>query len=130
MEEDEILQGMWADLFLNYIDTNKNLTLTVYPSILKQLSTHEVAILNFMINNKNKINTSTWSKTKDIGFSNEEIANLNRLGIIAEVPNSHNMAAIMIVTMDNTSSRQNKLSRKSILLHPSVLTLSLHVEDR
>ena len=36
LEEDETLQDMWANLFVNYIDTtNKNLTMTVFPEYSK-----------------------------------------------------------------------------------------------
>ena len=37
LEDDETLQDLWAKLFTNYIDTSKNLTINVYPNILKQL---------------------------------------------------------------------------------------------
>lgn len=79
LEEDEELQNMWANLFCNYIDSSKNLTLTVYPSILKQLSTNEVRILNFMMLNHEKFNKM---KNREIWESDGEIANLERLGLI------------------------------------------------
>lgn len=73
VEEDETLQDMWANLFVNYVDSKSNLKLTVYPLILKQLSSKEVEILlktsaNGMIKNNNEINS--------------EINNLERLGLI------------------------------------------------
>ena len=48
MEEDDKLQDVWARLMTNYIDSKKNLSLTVYPNILKQLWTNEVNILEYM----------------------------------------------------------------------------------
>jgi len=85
LEDDDRLQEMWAKLFANYIDTTKNLTINVYPNILKQLSTNEVTILNFMKSNEDKIQTTGYNKSKGIEFSDEEIANLKRLGIIREL---------------------------------------------
>ena len=48
VEEDETLQDMWANLFVNYIDSKRNLTINVYPEVLKQLSTNEVTILKYI----------------------------------------------------------------------------------
>jgi hypothetical protein len=84
LEEDETLQNLWANLFANYIDSAKNLTINVYPNILKQLSTNEVKILDFMRNSKSTVNFSGFRKTSDILFNEEEIANLQRLGLIKE----------------------------------------------
>lgn len=85
LEEDETLQDLWANLFTNYIDTSKNLTINVYPNILKQLSTNEVTILRFLQSNGNKLTTSGYKTNKEINFTSEEIANLERLGLIKEV---------------------------------------------
>lgn len=83
LEDDENLQDLWANLFTNYIDTEKNLTLNVYPNILKQLSTNEVSLLKHMSLNGSKIEAS-YRKSKDVSFTEEEIANLERLGLIRE----------------------------------------------
>jgi len=48
LEEDEEMQDAWANLITNYLDPNENLTLTVYPDILRQLSTPEVKALEFL----------------------------------------------------------------------------------
>lgn len=45
LEDDETLQDMWANLIVNYIDSEQTLRITVYPGILKQLSSQEVNIL-------------------------------------------------------------------------------------
>ena len=81
-EENPELQEMWANLFVNYIDSNKNLTLTVYPDTLKHLSSHEAEILKRMINDENySIATDEFKQvTYPVGY--EEIANLVRLGLI------------------------------------------------
>lgn len=83
LEEDETLQDMWANLFVNYIDTTKNLTVIVYPDILKQLSTNEVVILKYVNENKAGIRTG-FQRSKDVLFNSDEIANLSRLGLISE----------------------------------------------
>ena len=46
VEDEDILQDMWANLFVNYIDSEKNMQVVVYPSILKQLSSEQVKILD------------------------------------------------------------------------------------
>ncbi len=83
VEEDETLQDMWTNLFVNYIDSKKNLTINVYPEILKQLSTNEVKILNYM-EIRDKLYVESYRKKEEIEFTKEEIANLNRLGLIEE----------------------------------------------
>jgi hypothetical protein len=84
LEDDETLQDLWAKLFTNYIDTSKNLTINVYPNILKQLSTNEVTILRFLQSNGNKLIFRGYKATKEIKFTSEELANLERLGLIKE----------------------------------------------
>jgi len=90
MEEDETLQEMWANLFVNYLDSEKNLTINVYPDILKQLSTNEVVILKFMEENDKRLlmNLRTQTGKNYFGkYSLEELGNLDRLGLIREEPN-------------------------------------------
>ncbi|MBL0308946.1 MAG: DUF4393 domain-containing protein [Bacteroidetes bacterium] len=84
LEDDEILQDLWANLFTNYIDTSKNLRVNVYPNILKQLSTNEVAILQYMQANGNKIKFRGYNAQKEIECSSEELSNLLRLSLIRE----------------------------------------------
>ena len=84
LEDDETLQDLWANLFANYIDTSRNLTINVYPNILKQLSTNEVTILRFLHSNGNKLTFKGLWKNVEIQFSYEELANLERLGLIKE----------------------------------------------
>ena len=84
LEEDEKLQNLWAQLFANYIDTSKNLTINVYPNILKQLSTNEVTVLEYIESNGNKLIFKGYNADKEIKCSSEELANLERLGLIKE----------------------------------------------
>lgn len=65
LEEDETLQDMWTKLFINYIDAEKTSTVTVYPEILKQLSSTEVAILNRGVERHGRLSL-IGMKTKDI----------------------------------------------------------------
>lgn len=90
LEEDETLQDMWANLFVNYIDAEKKLTLTVFPDILKHLSSNEVKMLTFMYNNFRRIKKSLRNnETKDFPseYTLEEMGNLARLGLIREESN-------------------------------------------
>jgi len=84
LEDNEVLQDMWARLFVNYIDSTKNLKINVYPNILRQLSSNEVAILNYMRKDNKTLQANGHLKTKDIEFNDEEVANLERLGILRE----------------------------------------------
>jgi hypothetical protein len=90
LEEDENLQDMWANLFVNYIDSDRNLTMTVFPDILKHLSSNEVKMLTFMNGNSGRIKKSHWNK-ETIDFPSEytleEMGNLARLGLIREESN-------------------------------------------
>lgn len=83
LEEDESLQDMWANLFVNYIDVSKNLTSTVYPNILSQLSTNDVKILETCITSgidASKLRLNVIGAGEDL----ESIANLVRLGLLAQ----------------------------------------------
>jgi hypothetical protein len=90
LEEDEALQEMWANLFVNYIDSERNLTMTVFPDILKHLSSNEVKMLVFMEENMGQLKKQDLHKeTKNFPgeYSGEEIGNLNRLGLIEAIGN-------------------------------------------
>ena len=90
LEEEDTLQDMWANLFVNYIDTEKKLSMTVFPDILKHLSSNEVKMLSFMNTNFGRIKKSRWNNdTKDFPseYSLEEMGNLARLGLIREESN-------------------------------------------
>ena len=85
LEDDEKLQDMWAKLFLNYIDIDKNLKLNVYPDILRQLSTNEIRVLEYMRANKGILKVDWMHRDEqEVNYAEEEIANLERLGIIEE----------------------------------------------
>lgn len=45
MEEDENLQEKWRNLLINYVDSTKNFSSSVYPYLLSQLSSNEVTFL-------------------------------------------------------------------------------------
>lgn len=92
LEEDEQMQDRWADLITNYVDPNVNLSLTVYPEILRQLSTPEIIILQKLkiiaeqkkqafITSQGDIPIETSIETVSV----EIISNLVRLGLIEEV---------------------------------------------
>ena len=78
LEDDENIQDLWANLFTNYIDASKNLNITLYPSILSQLSTEETKILKHMSENDNLLDFSNDTFDE----SGEVISNLKRLGLI------------------------------------------------
>lgn len=82
LEDEESLQDIWANLFANYIDASKNLTVNVYPSILKQLSSNEVSILKYMQSNRNKLIFTDDNPSKENQFTPEKLSNLERLGIV------------------------------------------------
>jgi hypothetical protein len=89
LEDNETLQDMWANLLVNYIDADKNLTTNVYPGILSQLSSKEVKILyelkDFVPQSSS---TSRYFAPKAVKqlFEVDQISNLERLGLIAGVP--------------------------------------------
>jgi len=92
LEEDEVLQGIWANLFVNYIDSNKNLTINVYPDILRQLSTEEVSILKQMQANskRNRIRVMSRSlhgQMQEPFVYFDQLTNLERLGIVEGIAN-------------------------------------------
>lgn len=79
LEEDATLQELWANLFVNYIDANKNFEVIIYPEILKQISTKEAEILKAL-----SLKTEIETKNGDNQIVEEELLNnLERLGLIA-----------------------------------------------
>lgn len=87
LEDDETLQEMWANLFVNYLDNEKVLDLTVYPHILKQLSLSEARIISFLYSNKVIVEQLSNILTIDgnrYKFTATEMSNLLRLGIVEE----------------------------------------------
>lgn len=78
LEEEPLLQDLWANLFTNYIDANKSLEIHVYPEILKQISTKEGEILKYVycygeIATKNNL---------EIVVEEELLNNMERLGLL------------------------------------------------
>ncbi|WP_129022343.1 Abi-alpha family protein [Edaphocola flava] len=83
LEEDETLQEAWANLMANYVDPNKNLHIGVYPSVLKELSTIELTILQDMVKGQLYSTKADATTTSNI-FAADVCSNLERLGIIKE----------------------------------------------
>lgn len=79
LEEDEKLQDIWANLLVNYIDSSKNLTSVVYPHVLRQLSSKEIDVLDFLIEKTPNI---IFNFHDDSEYKRGDFANLIRLGII------------------------------------------------
>lgn len=99
LEEDETLQDMWANLFVNYIDASQNLTVTVYPKILSELSTQDVEILNHLVSHMQKMKPEIDDRLHLITKFLESSPNLIRIGLIKQrnVINSFNWKE----TLDN-----------------------------
>lgn len=77
LEEDEKLQDMWANLIVNYIDSNQNLITHVFPDILRQLSSEDILMLERMI-------AIEWKKAAHHCEYSNSIGNLERIGLIKE----------------------------------------------
>lgn len=85
IEEEESLQDIWANLFVNYIDASKNLKVTVYPSILSQLSTQDVEIAKYMTQQTEGRIMIESSQDVNLMFKFlESLPNLVRLGIVIQ----------------------------------------------
>jgi hypothetical protein len=84
LEEDHTLQQMWASLFVNYIDAQKNLLTHVYPRILGELSSNEVRLLIEVSQGGGDLHLPFRGKNQhNVEFTVEEICNLQRLGLIS-----------------------------------------------
>lgn len=82
LEEDDTLQDMWANLFLNYVDSEIKMLTTVYPDILKHLSTREAEILKHMYVNGGKLRVGTRNFVGNFIVEYEDLQNLERLRLI------------------------------------------------
>jgi len=90
LEEDEDLQNKWAALLVNYVDSTKSFTSTVYPYILAQISTSEAKGLEYIGTNANsKLSTRNKVRYHDVAYRfnlfDANFSNLLRLGVIREV---------------------------------------------
>jgi len=86
VEEDEDLQEIWANMFVNYIDATRNLTQTVYPQILQQLSSLEVKIMLTMKSNAGILKKKMYTENEHrMCFTREDLANLERLGLVERI---------------------------------------------
>jgi len=85
LEEEESLQEKWANLFANYLDAEKVLSSTVYPSILAQLSSTDIEILDYLSKSPGKtINLKPLSNPASERWNFTDVINLLRLGILEE----------------------------------------------
>jgi len=85
LEDDETLQDMWANLIVNYIDSEQTLCITVYPGILKQLSSQEVNILQ-QLSEENGEAVSFELFMQRTSDGDAVMRNLERLSLVEEVP--------------------------------------------
>lgn len=109
LEDDETLQDMWANLLANYIDSEKNLSVTVYPHILKQLSRNEAQLLKEMYND------IAYDKVKSIhdpkNYHAIEINNMVRLGLLTDeyLHKAHNHSNMLIIENKNNTGYAKSL---------------------
>lgn len=90
VEEDPELEDLWANLMANYLDSDKNLETTVYPSILKQISSNEAKALELFYEGS-FVTVFADNKKTLMRFENEKVLqdkfegpinNLYRLGLL------------------------------------------------
>lgn len=90
LEEEPSLQDMWTNLFVNYIDSSKNLSVIVFPNVLKQLSSNEGEILQYFEPPfYSKRMKPIYGQLGAVSVSEEEISNLVRLSLIEEETELH-----------------------------------------
>ena len=77
LEEDDNLQQMWVNLFVNYVDADKSYASSVFPYILSQLSSREAEQLNDFAE-------ANHISFKGLLVSETELYNLLRLGLVKE----------------------------------------------
>ena len=84
LEEEPVVEDLWANLMANYLDTAKNLEQTVYPSILKQLSTADVHRLKTFSEHRfiTVVPREIIGQIGEPVYTYEAISNLERLGLI------------------------------------------------
>ncbi|MES2487382.1 MAG: Abi-alpha family protein [Bacteroidota bacterium] len=93
LEEDDNLQNMWVNLFVNYVDADKNYASSVFPYILSQLSSREAEQLS-------DFSDANFISYKKLLVSETELYNLMRLGLVkeAEYLQKKTMSVIRIKT--------------------------------
>lgn len=89
LEDDADLQDMWANLLINYVDSERNLSVSVYPEILRQLSSNEAKILKYLLEKGPGVLYRFYDVGKEpkdgpMPYRDEEINNLMRLSLLDE----------------------------------------------
>ncbi|RDK84655.1 Abi-alpha family protein [Marinirhabdus gelatinilytica] len=127
LEEEPLLNEMWENLLINYIDSSKNLNSIIFPKILSQLSTEDVIVLKkirkfcntlISVGNKNhiKIPTSNISGySLDRPFNIEELSNLIRLNILKEII-QFNHSAFIILSSGRLEPQEEVITDDTIVL--------------
>jgi len=97
LEEEPLLNELWENLLINYVDSNKTFNSIVYPKILSELSSSEAKFIlsfyNYIKYDLKSKDVTTYRNEYDALFTNKglskitypEISNLIRLGILKDV---------------------------------------------
>jgi len=82
LEEDNSLRDRWAALLVNYADSSNDMSTTIFPDILIQLSPKDAIMLDFMYKNKRYDFIDFMPIGNELGLNMANIYNLKRLGLI------------------------------------------------
>jgi hypothetical protein len=80
LEHDPIVEKMWINLYLNYVDRSVQSMHEVLPLVLNELSNNEVKFLKHMYDNDTGINVN--ERVGNLIFEQHEVNNLVRKGLI------------------------------------------------
>lgn len=84
LEENETLQGMWANLISSYANSNNNYESSAFPFMLSQISPSESKVLEQIYISKLKTHST-------LNFNEIELNNLSRLGLVEVNKNKDSM---------------------------------------
>ncbi|WP_291152290.1 hypothetical protein [Flavobacterium sp. UBA7680] len=76
LEEEETLQEKWANMIVNFSDSNSKYESSIYPFILSQISKDEILEIE-------RIKEIKTINEADLKITNIDISNLIRLGLLA-----------------------------------------------
>lgn len=135
LEEDENLQEKWRNLLVNYVDSTKSFSSSVYPYLLSQLSSNEVLLLwklSTSLVNLNRVHSQIPAGMdfshqefyiSDIKIKKDEISNLRRLGLIFEEEK------IVNTKIDSSKVSPQQLLPSSLINYESIKTGNIKLTD-
>lgn len=115
LEEEPLLNEMWENLLINYIDSSKTLSSVVFPRILSELASTEIILLQNANKNFSEKILINDEKFRGTSGSIPNVNNLIRLGILTQ-HSQFNYGAFAVLTSGALKPNDSIIDHNTIYL--------------